>query len=72
MLYRVIVDRIDDNNDKIVDLSELQNWIQFTQRRYIEEDVDRNWKQQNPDGKDKLHWDVSTNKQIKLDILLLN
>jgi Ca2+-binding EF-hand superfamily protein len=41
-----------------VDLSELKAWIQFTQRRYIDEDVDRQWKSHNADNNDTIHWEV--------------
>lgn len=54
----VIVDRIDVNNDSFVDLSELKNWIQFTQRRYIDEDVDRQWRQHNKNSEDFVQWEV--------------
>ena len=43
-----------------MDMAELKNWISFTQRRYIEDDVNRQWKQHNPDNAEKLHWEVST------------
>lgn len=57
--FRVIVDRIDENKDEFVDMSELKNWISFTQRRYIEDDVNRQWRQHNPENAEKLHWEVS-------------
>lgn len=57
--HRVIVDRIDENKDGFVDMSELKNWISFTQRRYIEDDVNRQWRQHNPENVEKLHWEVS-------------
>lgn len=44
-----------------MDMAELKNWISFTQRRYIEDDVNRQWKQHNPENADKLHWEVSVN-----------
>lgn len=53
------MDRIDENKDAFVDMSELKNWISFTQRRYIEDDVNRQWKQHNPENAEKLHWEVS-------------
>lgn len=59
IIHRVIVDRIDENKDSFVDMSELKNWISFTQRRYIEDDVNRQWKQHNPENADKLNWEVS-------------
>lgn len=57
--FRIIVDKIDDNKDKFVDMSELKNWISFTQRRYIQDDVDRQWKQHNPDNTEQINWEVS-------------
>lgn len=36
---------------------ELKDWIRFTQKRYITEDVDRQWQQQNPDNSDTISWD---------------
>lgn len=57
--YSVIVDKIDVNNDTFVDMAELKNWIEFTQRRYIEDDVNRQWAQHNPDNAPLLHWEVS-------------
>lgn len=54
----LIYDKIDDNQDGFIDLSELKKWIQFTQRRYIDEDVGRMWKQHNPDNEDSLKWEV--------------
>lgn len=53
----VIVDKIDEDKDGFVNLSELKNWIQFTQRRYIEDDVERQWRQHNPENTDMLNWE---------------
>lgn len=39
-----------------MDLSELKTWIQFTQRRYIDDDVERQWRSHNPDNNDTIHW----------------
>lgn len=55
----IIVDKIDEDKNNVVDMSELKNWISFTQRRYIEDDVDRQWKQHNPDNLEQLNWEVS-------------
>ncbi|XP_076852339.1 reticulocalbin-3 isoform X1 [Brachyhypopomus gauderio] len=48
-----IVDRIDMNKDGYVSHDELHHWIKHRQRRYIEENVDKHWKDydQNKDGK---------------------
>lgn len=52
-----IVDRIDRDMDGKITKEELKSWIQYTQRRYITEDVERQWKTHNPSGKDFITWD---------------
>ncbi|XP_017138812.1 calumenin [Drosophila miranda] len=54
----VIFDRIDEDKDGLVTLSELKNWISFTQRRYIEEDTGRLWRQHNPDNNATISWEA--------------
>lgn len=54
----IIYDKIDKNNDNLVDLAELKSWIQFTQRRYIQDDVERQWKTHNPNGNDSVEWEI--------------
>ncbi|XP_049291706.1 calumenin-B [Anopheles funestus] len=54
----LIVDKIDGDSDGFVNLSELKAWIQYTQRRYIDDDVNRQWKTHNPNNTDKVHWDT--------------
>lgn len=56
---RIIVDKIDEDKNDLVDLTELKNWISFTQRRYIDEDVNRQWKQHNLENSEQLSWEVS-------------
>lgn len=53
----VIVDKIDNNSDGQVSKEELKDWIRFTQKRYILEDVDRQWRQHNPNGNDTITWE---------------
>ncbi|CAO1428082.1 unnamed protein product [Diamesa hyperborea] len=53
----LIVSKIDENKDGFVDLSELKAWIQFTQRRYIDDDVDRQWRSHNAENNDTVLWD---------------
>ena len=53
----LIVDRIDEDKDGFITISELKRWIEYTQRRYIDEDVDRQWRQHNPDGNDTITWE---------------
>jgi len=53
----IIVDKIDNNADGHVSQEELKDWIRFTQRRYITDDVDRQWKTHNPEDKEKISWE---------------
>lgn len=48
-------------------MSELKNWISFTQRRYIEDDVDRQWKQHNPGNVEELPWEVSYTQYLHIE-----
>ncbi|KAF4523076.1 hypothetical protein B566_EDAN003088 [Ephemera danica] len=52
-----IVEKIDKDADGQVTQEELKNWIQFTQKRYILDDVDRQWKAHNPENKEKISWE---------------
>jgi len=52
-----IIDRIDSNGDTFVTLDEMSHWINFTQQRYISEDVDRQWDQYIVDNKTTLTWE---------------
>lgn len=52
-----IVDKIDVNNDGKVSNDELKNWIHKSQRKYIVDDVDRQWASHTTEGAQKLSWD---------------
>ena len=52
-----IVDKIDSNEDGMVSLDEMRDWIRFTQQRYVSEDVDRQWTQHNSDNKETITWE---------------
>lgn len=52
-----MVDKIDKDKDGFVTEKELKNWIRFTQKRYILEDVDRQWKSHSQEQNDLLTWD---------------
>ncbi|KAL2101145.1 hypothetical protein ACEWY4_002906 [Coilia grayii] len=56
-----IVDRIDTDKDGLVSHVELHYWIKHRQRKYIEENVDKHWKEydQNKDG--KIAWEEYKN-----------
>ena len=47
------MERIDTDKDGFVSHGELHQWIKHRQRRYIEENVDKHWKEydQNKDGR---------------------
>lgn len=55
------MERIDTNKDGYVSHTELHHWIKHRQRRYIEENVNKNWKDydQNQDG--KIGWEEYKN-----------
>ncbi|XP_076242700.1 calumenin B scf [Calliopsis andreniformis] len=52
----IIVDKIDKDKDGFVTGEELKDWILHTQRRYIRDNVERQWKSHNPQEKEKLPW----------------
>jgi hypothetical protein len=56
-IFRLIVDKIDKDGDGFVSREELKDWIQYTQKRYITDDVERQWKAHNPENKEKLSWE---------------
>ncbi|GBP79596.1 Calumenin [Eumeta japonica] len=54
----IIVDKIDGDSDGYVTLVELKDWIRYTQKRYIDEDVDRHWRQHNPSNDETIPWET--------------
>lgn len=52
----VIYDKIDKNEDKFVDLAELKAWIEYTKKRYVHDDVERQWQQHNPEKNETISW----------------
>lgn len=52
----IIVDKIDKDKDGFVTKEELKDWMLYTQRRYIQDDIDRHWSSYNLEEKDKLPW----------------
>ncbi|OAD59426.1 Calumenin-B [Eufriesea mexicana] len=52
----IIVDKIDKDKDGYVTKEELKDWISYTQRRYIRNNVEHQWKSHNPDEKEKIPW----------------
>lgn len=56
MCFSLIVDQIDKNNDGFVTQEELKDWIKFTQRRYIMNDVHSQWDRHKLLENGKLSW----------------
>uniref|UniRef100_A0A0A9WL96 Reticulocalbin-3 n=1 Tax=Lygus hesperus TaxID=30085 RepID=A0A0A9WL96_LYGHE len=54
----IIVDKIDTNKDGTVSRHELQDWIRYTQQKYVRDNVDRTWKIYNPENKDDMSWET--------------
>ncbi|KAK3102239.1 hypothetical protein FSP39_009838 [Pinctada imbricata] len=55
IIYRIIVDKIDKNKDGSVTETELKEWVQYVQKRYIVTDTERMWKDHDTES-DKLTW----------------
>ena len=64
----ILVDKIDkDNNGKITE-DELKFYIDHTQKRYIYEDVDRQWKELNPNNDELVSWQRYINYTFGFDV----
>lgn len=59
--HRKIVERIDTNKDGYVSHAELHYWIKHRQRRYIEENVNKHWKDYDKNQDDKIGWEEYKN-----------
>jgi len=57
----IIVDKIDKDKNGVVTATELQEWIKFTQKRYIYEDVERQWTSHELNHDSLLSWDEYMN-----------
>ena len=55
--FSIIADKIDRNNDSKVTEEELKIWIEYTQKRYLLNDVEKQWRTHNLSGKENLTWD---------------
>ncbi|XP_061740167.1 calumenin-like isoform X2 [Nerophis ophidion] len=56
-----IVDRIDTNKDGFVNHAELHYWIKHRQRSYINENVNKHWKDYDTNQDDKIAWEEYKN-----------
>lgn len=55
------MDRIDTDKDGYVTHPELHQWIKHRQRRYIEENVNKHWKDYDQNRDDKIAWEEYKN-----------
>ena len=53
----VIVDKIDQDEDGKITQTELEEWIHFSQTRYVREDAESQFKSYNTNGDDKIEWE---------------
>ena len=67
-MHRVLVDKIDRNSDGKITEEELKFYIDHTQKRYIYEDVDRQWKELNQENKPSILWGEYVNRTYGFDI----
>ena len=62
------MDKIDKDNDGKITEDELKSYIDHTQKRYIYEDVDRQWNELNPEKHDSLGWQEYVNITYGYDV----
>ena len=55
-----LVDKMDSNGDGEVDEKELTMWIHYVQTKYIYDDTERQWEENDKDGDGKITWDEYT------------
>lgn len=60
-LYSMLVERIDENKDGYVTVEEMKKWIKHAQKRWIYDDVDRQWKSHDLNGDEVVSWDEYKN-----------
>lgn len=64
----IIVDKIDKDKDGKVTEDELKSYIDHTQKRYIYEDVDRQWLELNPENTEAVSWEGYVNRTYGFDV----
>lgn len=57
----MLVERIDDDKDGYVTAEEMKNWIKHAQKRWIYDDVDRQWKSHDLNGDGLVSWEEYKN-----------
>uniref|UniRef100_A0AAQ4RN13 Calumenin b n=1 Tax=Gasterosteus aculeatus aculeatus TaxID=481459 RepID=A0AAQ4RN13_GASAC len=57
----MLVERIDDDKDGYVTVEEMKKWIKHAQKKWIYDDVDRQWKSHDLNGDDVVSWEEYKN-----------
>ena len=57
----MLVDRIDEDRDGYVSTEEMKKWIKHAQKRWIYDDVDRQWKGHDLNGDGQVSWEEYRN-----------
>lgn len=57
----MLVDRIDEDKDGFVTVEEMKKWIKHAQKRWIYDDVDRQWKSHDLNGDGVVSWEEYKN-----------
>lgn len=57
----MLVERIDEDKDGFVTVEEMKNWIKHAQKRWIYDDVDRQWKSHDLNGDEAVSWEEYKN-----------
>lgn len=60
-LCSMLVERIDEDKDGYVTVEEMKKWIKHAQKRWIYDDVDRQWKSHDLNGDEAVSWEEYKN-----------
>lgn len=60
-VHSMLVDRIDDDKDGFVTEAEMKAWIKLAQKRWLVEDVERQFKTHDIDGDKLISWEEYKN-----------
>lgn len=52
-----LVDQMDADHDGLIELIELDNWIEQSRSKYVDRELEKQWKTHNPSGMEKLSWE---------------
>lgn len=52
---------MDADSDGFVNQDELREWTRYTLQKYMRDNLERTWRKNNPENKDKLTWEEYSN-----------